>query len=103
MHKRTVPRIGAWASRLLGPPGPPSLSFTHLTMKSIVIFSTVIAIVAAQRETFSFAPGASRTDEPSATGTGSSGPIETGNACGQIAGLVDEGETIIDAEVGSYI
>jgi hypothetical protein len=67
-------------------------------MRSIAAFSVLATVVTAQMETISFGTSATA-DSGQATSTASaSGPIQTGEACGQIADLVTQ-TTVIDAEV----
>ncbi|KAJ4293592.1 hypothetical protein N0V90_008875 [Kalmusia sp. IMI 367209] len=66
-------------------------------MRSIATLSALLAVVSAQIETFSFGSSATAdSNQPTSTAS-ASGPIQTGDACGQIAELITV-TTVIDAE-----
>lgn len=81
-------------------------------MRSLIALPALVAVAAAQAETFDFGRTVTETRlpatsadnvEPSATETGS-GPINTGRACAQIASLVGRSSLeypSVEAEVRS--
>ncbi|KAL5425585.1 hypothetical protein PMIN04_002503 [Paraphaeosphaeria minitans] len=67
-------------------------------MRSIAAFSVLASVVTAQIETFSFGTSATAESNQATSTASASGPIETGEACGQIAELITE-TTLIEAEL----
>lgn len=69
-----------------------AVALYNLAMRFLIAFPALIAVAAAQAESFTFATTRATTTEddvqPTATESLSSGPVETAKACGQISDLV---------------